>query len=230
MLARGWSDGAVGFGNTIMRSGGSVRFPALFVAALLALAGCANTRLSHEPGLIDRWKAQPAYTGPVPALSVVLHRRLMLFGQPAGFGFRKWWVKRGAVDRLEGVMKEFPVLGQASLEAEDAEYRLYIEGTHSIDGNKTLKIISGITKYVIPSWEHGSVELDARLYRGDEELKRYRAVGHYKVRWFLLILAAPWMWHMSVPSEVVEDTFRDLFIQLQDDGAQVFLSASRVNP
>jgi len=108
----------------------------------------------------------------------------------------------------------------------DAEYRLLIEGTHGIDGNKTLRTISEITRYIIPSSERGSIELDARLYRGDEEIKRYRVVGAYKVRWFLLILAVPWMWNSGVPGDVVEDAFRDLFIQVQNDAPQVFASPS----
>ena len=53
-------------------------------------------------------------------------------------------------------------------------------------------------------------------------MKTYEAVGSYKIKRHLIFLVAPWMWGYRVPSNTMEDTFRDLFLQIHRDAAELF--------
>ena len=189
----------------------------------VCMAGCANTRLSHEPGLVTGWDRQPfpAMERP-PELSLVLHTRHLAFGQPSYSPVSKWWSKHKIRKQLKDVEGAFPFLSHAQWDGQDTPYRLEIEATHAIRGSKFRSELSSTTKYIIPVSEQGFVELDAWLYRGSELLGTYEAVGSYKRSRHLLFLLVPWMWGYQVPSHTMEDTFRDLFLQIQQDATGLF--------
>ena len=183
-----------------------------------SLTGCAQTRLSHEPGLVTGWNRKPpALVVPAPTLSLELDSRHLSFGEPVESPLDKWWTTRSVRQRLEDMRGEFPMLARASWKDPTAAYRLAIEATHVADGNRKLHWISEATKYVIPCSYQASIELDARLFHGDTLLKRYDATGTYRVRQHLLWLLVPWAWHPRVPRATARDTFRDLFLQIQQD-------------
>ena len=192
------------------------------VLAML-VTGCANTRLSHEPGLVTAWDGGsfPAMEQP-PEISLILHTRYLSFGQPSDSPVGKWWSKKKVRKQLEDVMGEFPFLGEAQWDAKDTSYRLVIEATHAIRGSKFHSGLSSTTKYIIPVSEKGFVELEAWLYRDAQLLETYEAVGSYKMKRHLLFLLVPWMWGTRVPSNTMEDTFRDLFLQIQEDATALF--------
>ena len=88
----------------------------------LCLVGCANTRLSHEPGLVTGVDRQQPLGGAAraPELSLILHTRHLEFGEPSDPSVGKWWSQRKIRGRLEEVMGEFPFLAEAQWEATDA--------------------------------------------------------------------------------------------------------------
>ena len=184
------------------------------------VAGCARGRLAHEPGLVTDWDHQPfpAMAQP-PELSLILHTRHLMFDKPSSSPVSKWWSKRKVRKQLGDVMEEFPFLGQAQWEAKAAPYQLEIEATHAIQGSSFRSSLSSMTKYIIPVSETGVIELEAWLSRDGQPLKTYEAVGNYTIKRHLIFLILPWMWGPRVPSNTIEDTFRDLFLQIQRDAA-----------
>ncbi len=195
------------------------------LAVSLSLMGCAQHRLAQEPGLVTQWdRRQPlASDAPAPDITLVLRTRYLKFGQPADPSMAKWWSKHKVREQLTDVMGEFPCLARARWDGEEAgAYRLVIEATHAIRGRKFLNALSSTSRYVIPSSSTGAIELDALVARGDALLKRYDAVGTYAIKRHALFLLAPMWWGYRVPSATMEDTFRDLFLQLQRDASTLF--------
>lgn len=200
----------------------SCRYRAWLGILVLAIvvAGCARGRLSHEPGLVTDWDHQPfpAMAQP-PELSLILHTRHLMFHRPSSSPVSKWWSTHKVRKQLNDVMGEFPFLGRAQWEATAAPYQLEIEATHAIQGSSFRSSLSSMTKYIIPASETGVIELEAWLSRDGQPLKTYEAVGNYTIKRHLIFLILPWMWGKSVPSDTIEDTFRDLFLQIQRDAA-----------
>ncbi|HAM40945.1 MAG TPA: hypothetical protein DDX89_00550 [Candidatus Omnitrophica bacterium] len=194
------------------------------LAIAISLTGCAQTRLSHEPGLVSRLaRPQPALKEPsAPTLFVVLHTRYLEFDKPADPSVAKWWSKHKVRHQLEDVIGEFPFLRLASPEAPTSPPRLLIEATHALRGHKTLNALSRMTHGLIPSSATGCIELDATLSRDGQPLKRYEAVGRYRLRRHLIFFAMPFLWGYKVPAATMEDTFRDLFLQVQQDLPTLF--------
>ena len=176
---------------------------------------------------MSAWDRAPlTAAAPAPDLAVKLYTRHLSFGEPGESPFSKWWTKRKLHEQLKDVKAEFPFLAHARWEpaedAEEAPYRLVIEATHAIEGNKTLHWFSATSRYLIPSSETGVIDLHGRVYRGETLLKAYDAVGRYRNKRHLVFLALPWLWGYRVPSRTMEDTFRDLFLQVQRDAATLF--------
>ena len=185
----------------------------------ISLSGCAQTRLSHEPGLVSRWDRQQTALHDVSSatLSVVLHTRYLEFDTPADPSVAKWWSKAKVRHQLEDVIGEFPFLREASSETPASYPQLLIEATHALRGPKALNTLSQMTHFLIPSSATGFIELDATLARDGQTLKRYEAVGRYRLKRHLIFLALPFLWGYKVPAATMEDTFRDLFLQVQQD-------------
>jgi len=179
---------------------------------------------------VSAWDRAPLTTSaPAPDLAVMLYTRHLMFGEPAESLVSKWWTKQKLHEQLRDVQDEFPFLAQAQWEPADETgipYRLVIEATHAIEGKKLLSVVSATSRYVIPSAQTGVIDLRGRLSRGQTLLKTYEAVGRYRCKRHLVFLALPWMWGYKVPSRTMEDTFRDLFLQIQRDAPTLFSSGS----
>lgn len=186
------------------------------LALAISVSGCAQTRLSQEPGLVSRWDRQPVDTS-APSLAVVLHTRYLEFGKPAEPSVAKWWSRHKVRHQLEDVIAEFPFLRDASEDADPSSPRLVIEATHALRGNKTLNTLSQMTHFVIPSSATGFIELDATLIRDGQPSSHYEAIGRYRLKRHVLFLTLPFLWGYKVPAATMEDTFRDLFLQIQQD-------------
>lgn len=199
--------------------GGSIPLAGWFLAACCFLvAGCAQTRLSQEPGLVRGWdRSQAPAALHTPTISLELYSRHLSFGEPVESPIGKWWTKRSVRQQLEDTLDEFPFLARAAWNDNTIPSRLVIEATHATQGNKKLHWLSETTKYVIPCTYQASVALEARLFHGPTLVKRYEAVGTYRVRRHLLWLLTPWTWHPRALTETMKDTFRDLLLQLQQD-------------
>jgi len=160
----------------------------IFGLAYLVLVGtgCANTRLSHTPGLITTWDRHSLQAkAEAPELALALYNRALSFGEPSGSQFGKWWSKRKIRTRLEKVLQEFPFLEHMQWEEdvdENTEYRLVIEATHAIRGSRFGNSVSQVSRYIIPSVQKAFVELDAWVYRDIQHLKTYEAIGSYKIK------------------------------------------------
>lgn len=194
------------------------------VAIAITLSGCAQTRLSHEPGLVSRWDRKPLVLRETSAttISVILHTRYLEFDTPADPSVAKWWSKAKVRHQLKDVIGEFPFLRHASEESPASSPQLLIEATHALRGNTTLNTLSQMTHALIPSSATGFIELDATLSRDGQPLKRYEAVGRYRLKRHLIFVALPFLWGYKVPAATMEDTFRDLFLQVQQDLPTLF--------
>jgi len=166
---------------------------------------------------------QPAAAAPSAAATtpVMLYTRQLRFDKPAdGYvGPHRW--KRSATTQLERALRAFPALRLAQSETEfaAASPRLIIEATHATSGSKGWSTVSRMTKYLVPSEDTSTVELDAKLMRGDTVVKTFEAQGAYATKKQLLWLLAPWMWKLGVPGAVTADTFRELLGRVQQEGA-----------
>ena len=196
---------------------GRVRIPFGAAFTILCLSGCASTRLTQEPGLVAMRDSQGAHPA-LPKITVVLYTRQLRFDTPVDTYVSPHRSKRSTQQKLDRVAHEFPFLqAQGAPDAVATPYRLTIEATHATGGNKKLSWISSMTKYLIPSTEHAAVELEARLLRDGTLMKTYEATGTCKTRKHLLFLLAPWMWGVGTAGDTTADTFRDLFLQIEQD-------------
>ena len=199
-----------------MSSSGSPKVIGLLM--VVGLIGCAQTPLSHEPGLVATWDRRPLPPTTFPTtLPLILHTRYLEFDQPSDPSLEKWWSKHKVRHQLEDVLGEFPFLAPVTSDEVPTGDRVVVEATHAIRGNKFLHTISQSTYYLIPSSGRGVIELDARVYRNDQPPTSYHAVGTYAIKRHLLFLALPFLWGYKVPARTMEDTFRDLFLQIQQD-------------
>lgn len=188
------------------------------IACSLGVGGCAQTPLSHEPGLVTTWNRQPLPATSFPTkLTLILYTRYLEFDQPSDPSLEKWWSKHKVRHQLEDVMGEFPFLAPVASDEVPTGDRVVVEATHAIRGNKPLNTISQSTHYLIPSSARGVIELDAWVYRDSRLLNTYEAVGTYAIKRHLLFVALPFLWGYKVPARTMEDAFRDLFLQIQRD-------------
>jgi len=121
-------------------------------------------------------------------------------------------------------MREFPFMASVKLETSDAPYRLEIDATHAIRSNPWMTILSVWSLFLIPSRTEASLELAARLYHSSRLLKTYQAMGSYQSTAHLVFLPVSFR-RQSIALRSKEDTFRDLFLQIQRDAEQLFLEA-----
>lgn len=206
----------------------SARTRIALLASLLILTGCAQRRLTHEPGLVSAWdRSQPfPADSPSPQIALVIHPRYLEYGKPTEPGVAKWWSKHKVRHQVDDVIGEFPFLRQARPTDVEAPYRLEIEATHAIRGNKTLHWFSGATYGLIPEKATGVIELDAVVAQGVQALKSYTATGSYAITRQALLMLLPMKWGYKVPAATMEDTFRDLFLQIQRDAPTLFPETS----
>jgi hypothetical protein len=201
-----------------------------------SLVGCATSRLTQEPGLVNAAPpidpaATVASAAGIPRVAIVLYARQLRFDVPVSSYFGPHWKRRSTAKRLGSAVAEFPFLIVAATDGSSgthtaAPYRLVIEASHATGGNKKWSKLSKLTNYLVPSVEESAVELEGRLMRDGALVKTYEARGTYKTKKHLLFVLAPWMWKLSVPSRTTADTFRDLFLQVQRDAGTVLTAST----
>jgi hypothetical protein len=195
------------------------------VCAILWIAGCATRPLSQQPGLVTGWDRAAHPHPSLPSIAVLIHTRQLRFDTPVAAYVGPHWAQRATLKQLEQVLQEFPFLHPSAPESNPTQtpYRLVIEATHATYGDQRLSAIAKFTKYLIPSSERNAVELDAVLSKDGVPLKTFEAVGTYTTKRHLLYLLLPMTWGLNVKGETTAQTFRDLFLQIERDAAEMSL-------
>lgn len=194
-----------------------------FAFAALLFSGCAVSNPIHQPGLVTTWNRHiPLPPVETPPINMVLHTRYTIYDdRPASSSLVAWLSGRASYGCLKNVLPEFPVLKKAQFEFKEAPYTLVIEATHAMRGNELRSCLSSMTLFIIPNTWKNVLELHARLYHGSTLLKTYEATGAYRLHQHLLFLPLVG-WRFAVPARLREDTFRDLFFQIQQDADELF--------
>lgn len=153
---------------------------------------------------------------------MALHvRRTLYDDRPSPSWFLTWQAKRAIRQALQKVLQEFPFLAKAELDDTKASYRLVIEATHARRNGEARAWLTALTLGLIPHNQELSLELEARLYRGATLVKTYQATGshHLRINFLAILLLRQ---RLNVPQSTIEDTFRDLFLQIEQDAQEVF--------
>ena len=189
----------------------------------LLIGGCALPNPTHHPGLATRWNPQAA--SPIPPVTtalpidIVLHtHRTFIDDRPSSSWLMTGMAKRAVERGCNEALKRFPFLSLAKQRRDGAPYRLVIEATHATRRNQAKVVLSALTLFLIPANQELSLELEAHLYQDSTLLKTYEATGTHRFHpnWFNALSSH------SIPKQTIQDTFCDLFLQIQQDGGQLF--------
>ncbi len=202
----------------------------LFLVVTVVLTGCAISKPIHQPGLVTHWDRQGRFAQtPAPQIKLVLNSRYVAFDDRSMFP-PLTWISRGIVRaHLVNVLPRFPSLANASFDLDQASYTLVIDAVHTERASKLQTFLSAATIFLIPNrWDY-ALELEGKVYRGTALLKTYKATGRYVTRCHLIFLL-PVGWHFGVPGQMKDDTFADLFLQIQQDASDLFRSSENAFP
>ena len=196
--------------------------PPLLIVTVF-LTGCALSKPTHQPGLITRWNHQEASSSTAsPPIDLVFGaRRICGDDRPSSSFFRTWESNRAVQRALNKTLPQFPILANASPHLTDAPYQLVIEATQTEGMSERDYYVSAFSLCLIPTQEKLEVELEARLFRRPALLKTYRATGAHQLTVHLLLLPFGGF-RYRVPSRTIENTFCDLFLQIQRDAPELF--------
>ena len=197
-------------------------FP-LGLSIVLIIVGCGLPKPIHQPGLVTNWDKQtPLPQINAPSIMITLYtQRTFIDDRPSPSGLLTWESQRLIQQALNEVIRQFPVLANARPNIENTPYQLLIEATHARRRSQAKAVLSACTLFLVPFNDELSIELKARLYRGSTLMKSYQATGSHRLRIHLLS-ALTTAWTVNVPKRTLEDTFRDLFLQIQQDAPQAF--------
>lgn len=207
--------------------GGHSRIPAprislLILGTMVCVSGCAYSAPIHQPGLIGRSHIpQPptGVAGPPIALSLST-RRTTYHGSPAPGNFRL--VSGMKVRRaFNQVRHEFSFLSNARAEYPSAHYRIVMEATDAIDTSVFRDALTGASLFLIPNQLEWTLSLTAGVYEGDTLLRKYEARGQTRIHEHLFFLPVS-LWSWNKPSRIRQNVFRDLFLQIEQDSAELF--------
>lgn len=207
-----------------LATGLSSRWLLALVGSALLATGCGASKAIHHPGLVTNWDKQaalPANTE-APPIRVVLHTERILYGRPSPSWWATWVTRRKIERGCDTALAQFPLLARAQRDLKDAPYRLVIEATHTLHrGDVGKAILSSLSLFLIPYTHEMSLELKARFYRGTASLNTYHATGHqpFRIHFFSWPVS---IFRPSLPARTIQDTFSDLFLQLQQDAGGLF--------
>ena len=192
----------------------------LFLVVLME--GCATSPAVYQPDLHTTWQARAKQESTAqPAVAVELYGRRLLNGEPSP----SWWLKWRTEGRIKRCARR--VLQEFSTFAIDGHpvtpYRLVIEATVDRQVKSYRLVVTVLSLGTIPSPETLLFELEAKLYEGPQLVKSYRADARYDASVNLAtgLMAYGRIHYMAVP--VMEEAFRNLFIQMERDRGVVWL-------
>jgi len=124
-------------------------------------------------------------------------------------------------EELLKVAKEFPFLERANFDVSDAAYRIVVDTVQEDKGTETQAFLTGFTLFLLPMKSGATYELTGTVSRGSQKLKTYQATGDFNMIFHLLFIL-PVTWRPGVIAATLDDTYRDLFLQIQRDLPQLF--------
>jgi hypothetical protein len=119
------------------------------------------------------------------------------------------------------VLQEFPFLSNARSEFPNAQYRIVIEATDAIETSVFRDALTGASLFLIPNELEWTLSLSAGVYKEDILLRKYEARGQAKIHEHLFFLPVS-LWSWNKPSLIRQNVFRDLFLQIEQDSAELF--------
>lgn len=187
------------------------------VAVSMISTGCVYYMGSRTPNLIA--SRQPPTLEIAPKIEIEFRHEILSHGKPIGEPPTRVSNQR-ARESLERVRAETPFLRNAKPDLPDADFRLSIDSHYESRETTWPVVLFFWTQWVFPFISTIDVSLTATLSRaGDETLKTYVASCEIKRLTSLLALAAL---PVSVPLHFfgpnrVDETYRDLFLQIAED-------------
>jgi hypothetical protein len=188
------------------------------IVACSLLTGCALSKPIHQPGLIASWNPQapvPSVDAPPIALSLQT-RRTYGDDRPSSSWLYTWESDRAVQRALRKTLPQFSLLARAKPDVPDAPYRLVIDATTAQRFDHA-RLWTALTFFLIPFREELAVELEARFFREATLLKTYRASSTQQYTVHLLSMFVGGFFRYRASGRTIEDTFGDLFLQLQRD-------------
>ncbi len=200
-------------------SSGNGRAVALILAChinlLVFAAGCAVSQPIHKPGLVHGITEPVGNTQkPAPAIDVSFQARQFYNGRLLRHGLLALGGKHDSKNALARQARYFPFLNIGST---GAAYRLQIESTQSMECHWTKAIVPAMTFYMLPFDSEYKLGLKGLLYHQEHLLKTYHASASFTISIQSWRIVIPWTWGLRVPDRAYEDTYADLFLQIQHD-------------
>src|SRR3989338_5301382 len=208
----------------------SPTFPVVCILTLLV--GCSYSTVIHRPGFVMQRDSRQLPIGvSAPPINLVLKtQRTTYHGQSAPMHYRviSGWKARRAFDRA---VKEFPFLANAKVESPGAQYSLAIEAVDAIRTSVLRDALAGLSFFLIPNRMEWSFHLKADLFERTRILGNYESEGRCTIYEHLIFLPMS-LRSLRIAAQVRQDTFRDLFLQIEQDSTGEFgkSEASRIVP
>ena len=187
------------------------------IAVSMICTGCFCYMGSRTPNLIKLWQMPTPEIA--PKIDIDFRHQILANGQPVG-GPPTRVSNQNAREAFERVRAQTPFLRNAKPDLADADFRLSIESHYESHETTWPVVIYVWTGSVFPYISTMDVSLTATLSRaGGETLKTYVASCEIERLISVLTLAAlPVSAGLYVFSpNPVDETYRDLFIQIAED-------------
>lgn len=185
---------------------------------LLVLGGCAVSPPIHTPGLVNT-VVDPAENvqGVTPTIDIDFHSHQFFNQRPLRRGLLILAGKYDSERALKRQLRRFPFFNRAVIGSTGAPYRLQLESTQSANCYVAKAIIPAMTLYLLPFDSEYGLDLKGLLYERGRLLKTYEASTRFRISIQSWRIVIPWTWGVSVPDRAYEDTYADLFLQIQRD-------------
>lgn len=200
--------------------GHTLRSLLLLLAFILAVAGCSHKYGTLATVVSASWDDASASFPRLDPLQVdIFVERTLYDDLPSP----SWLMTNMSDHRLRrkllGAIDDFPSFANASstVAAGEATYHLTIEATDSVTQGTSATRHVLFPILLVPHTVSNTVYLRAHLFHLDELLGTYEASGSYETTYHVLFLLTPWLWQPAVRDNVIDDTVRQLFMQIQND-------------
>lgn len=202
----------------------SVRLLLLTSSMLILFPGCAYSPVIYRPGLVEQRNLRRPTVSTAPPINLVLRtKRTTYYGWSAPWHFQVisgWKTRRALYRATEG----FPWLANAKAGLANARYQLIIEATDAIRASLLRDLLTALA-FLIPQRMEWSLGLKAQLDDGGRAIGTYESYAQCTIHEHLLFLPLSFK-AARITEQVRENTFRDLFLQIEQDKANAFVLSS----
>ena len=185
------------------------------VLAASLLQGCLMYSGEKSPNLIETEPA-PSLTA-APRIDVIMLHKHTMDGRSAGTGAEDA-TAAPFMQSFERIRDETPYLKNASVSLAKPELILELD-TEVAEHGMVWAMITGATLFIVPGFPSSDVMVDAKLMTPNKEvLASYSAKRELKLIFHIIFLPlTPINFFTSPGDSLYDDTFRDIFIQLEAD-------------